>query len=343
MLIGLGALGAFAALGVAIIQVRQRRRISELEEKLGHEEKKREADRKGRIQAERMLAKRSREANDRDGHSMQYIGWVESPFPDRRGTPRQPVLVPAARGRIKFDRRLVQKEAFAELAEFSHIFVIFVFHENTNIDKMSGNGISTSENKAPPSKIAPPRLGGKKVGCLTTRSPHRPNPIGLSVCEILGVGDDFIEISSIDFVHGTPVLDVKPVLPYDMVATDADLMKNLLMAKDENGKALQQRKLTVPAWITESDIPMRRVVFMTEAEESLRSVILHGGMRYSKSYEHGRDLIVQCLRQDVRGVHQGRGEATSSQELYMCRLDTLEINFQTTADNVLVRSVQCLH
>ena len=53
-------------------------------------------------------------------------------------------------------------------------------------------------------QIAPPRLKGKKVGCLSTRSPHRPNNVGLSVCELLSVGEDYIDIRSIDFVHGTP-------------------------------------------------------------------------------------------------------------------------------------------
>ncbi len=328
------------------------KRIHELEELVKHEGAKREADRKGRIQAERLLAGRAREVN-KEGHPMQYIGIVESPFPDRRGTPRQPMLVPAAHGRIKFDRKMVQAEAFQELKDFSHIFVIFVFHENTNIHKSARE--KGKQTRGPPSKIAPPRLGGKRVGCLTTRSPHRPNPIGLSVCEVLGVGDDYVDISSIDFVHGTPVLDIKPVVPYDLVPSPFNV-SNLLMAQDEDGQALQQRELQVPSWIIEADIPMRRVVFTHEAEESLQQIVAQGGMRFCRSLKHGRDLVVQCLRQDVRGVHQGRGgghvddntdkddggsngDKPGAAEMYMCRLDSLEIKFDTSAEQVVVREL----
>lgn len=338
-----------SVVGLVAFVMHKNKVIRELKELLKHEVDKREADRKGRIQAERLLASRARVVNAAEGHLMDYIGVIESPFPDRRGTPRQPMLVPAAHGRIKFDRKVVQAEAFQELKEFSHIFVIFVFHENTNIDKGArGKG---TEKRGPPSKIAPPRLGGKRVGCLTTRSPHRPNPIGLSVCQVLGVGDDYVDISSVDFVHGTPVLDIKPVVPYDLVPSKFDLT-NLLMAKDQDGRALQQRELEVPSWIIDSDIPMRQVIFTPEAEESLRSVVSKKGMRFCDSFEHGRDLIVQVLRQDVRGVHQGRSdkatksarngngdEAGAGGETYMCRLDSLEIQFGTTADQVIVRQL----
>lgn len=128
--------------------------------------------------------------------SYKPIGHIQSPFPDRRGTPRQPILVPAARGFVRFNTQIIQAEHFAELSEFSHVWIIFVFHENTNEGKHDL-----------PAKIRPPRLHGKKVGCMSTRSPHRPNNIGLSVCEVVSVGRDFIEIRGLDLVDGTPVID----------------------------------------------------------------------------------------------------------------------------------------
>ena len=94
----------------------------------------------------------------------------------------------------------VKAAHFQELTQFSHVWVLFVFHENTNTDKAENGGRPHTCQ----AKIAPPRLKGKKVGCLSTRSPHRPNNLGLSVCEVLSVGDDYIDIRSIDFVHGTP-------------------------------------------------------------------------------------------------------------------------------------------
>ena len=71
-------------------------------------------------------------------------------------------------------------------------------------------------------------------GCLSTRSPHRPNPIGLSICEIHAVGDDYIEISSLDLVDGTPVLDVKPVIPYDLIPFKGEIPMAWLMAPPYN-------------------------------------------------------------------------------------------------------------
>ena len=72
-----------------------------------------------------------------------------------------------------------------------------MFHENTNTDATSL------------AKIKPPRLFGKKVGCLSTRSPHRPNALGLSVCEVISVTNESIELACIDMMDGTPVLDSK--------------------------------------------------------------------------------------------------------------------------------------
>lgn len=77
--------------------------------------------------------------------------------------------------------------------------VVWAFHGNTNAD---------SSRRDLPSKVKPPRCA-VRVGCLSTRSPHRPNAIGLSVVQVVGVGKDYIEISGLDMIDGTPVLDGK--------------------------------------------------------------------------------------------------------------------------------------
>ncbi len=123
------------------------------------------------------------------------IGIVESPFPDRRGTPRQPQLVPAAYAFIRFAKH-IQHAHYAELAQFSHIWILFHFHENTSVENVKA-------------KIRPPRLHGQTVGCLSTRSPHRPNAIGLSVCEVVKLEQNGIRVKCVDMVDGTPVLDGK--------------------------------------------------------------------------------------------------------------------------------------
>jgi tRNA (Thr-GGU) A37 N-methylase len=80
-----------------------------------------------------------------------------------------------------------------------HAQVIWCFHENTNAEAASRASV--------PAKIRPPRCHGAKVGCLSTRSPHRPNAIGLSVVRVEGVSRAGIDVSCLDMVDGTPVLD----------------------------------------------------------------------------------------------------------------------------------------
>lgn len=158
----------------------------------------RTVERKGRISAQQKAREIHSQDSEDNGYRYKSIGVVESPFPDRRGTPRQPQLVTAGRGKIRFNKKAVQLDFFKELEQFSHIWVIFVFHVNTNVG--SGKVLA---------KIKPPRLNGQKVGCLSTRSPHRPNNIGLSVCQVGAIGKDYIEVIGIDMVNGTPVLDSK--------------------------------------------------------------------------------------------------------------------------------------
>mmetsp|Transcript_6229 Transcript_6229/g.8697 ORF Transcript_6229/g.8697 Transcript_6229/m.8697 type:complete len:209 (-) Transcript_6229:1766-2392(-) len=191
--------------------------------------------------------------------------------------------------------------------------------------------------KTMPSKIKPPRLHGCKVGCLSTRSPHRPNNIGLSVCEVVTVGKDYIDISCVDMVDGTPVLDVKPYIPYDVIPSD------YLVPSFPD---VPRRRLVVPDWVVEADATAlceRGVSFSEEALQSLndlatkskenrKSVIL----RHSESVHHLQQLVAQVLRQDIRGVAQGRGGGTEDERdrsgVYTCRLDGVEFEFKTYSD-----------
>lgn len=175
-----------------------KREVSALEEQVKKQTDLRAVERSGRIALQRQERENVLKEQQKEGYNYVPIGRVETPFPDRRGTPRQPILVPAAVGRIRFDKHLIQFEHYEELKLFSHVWIVFVFHNNTNTEKLSKV-----------SKIKPPRLHGAKVGCLSTRSPHRPNNIGLSVCEIVSVTKDYIDISGVDLVDGTPILDGK--------------------------------------------------------------------------------------------------------------------------------------
>jgi tRNA-Thr(GGU) m(6)t(6)A37 methyltransferase TsaA len=127
------------------------------------------------------------------------IGFIETPFKERFGTPRQPHLVPASWGVLRLRPELNLAEALDGLEGFSHIWLIFVFHQNTN------KGIKA--------KIHPPRMGGEKTGLFATRTPHRPNPIGLSPVKLERIQGGILYLSGVDLVDGTPILDIKPYLP----------------------------------------------------------------------------------------------------------------------------------
>lgn len=127
------------------------------------------------------------------------IGFIETPFKEKFGTPRQPGLTPSSWGVLKLRPGLNLFGSLEGLEGFSHAWLIFVFHENTN--------------KAVRAKIHPPRMEGEKIGLFATRTPHRPNPIGLSAVKIEKVEANTIYFSGVDLVDGTPILDLKPYLP----------------------------------------------------------------------------------------------------------------------------------
>lgn len=130
---------------------------------------------------------------------MKPIGYVNSCYRDKFGTPRQPGLVPSSWARIQISKEWQPEDALEGLDGFSHLWVLFEFHQNTN--------------KNYHAKVHPPRMGGKTMGVFATRSPHRPNSIGLSLVKIEKIEKDSVVISGVDLVDGTPVFDIKPYLP----------------------------------------------------------------------------------------------------------------------------------
>ncbi|XP_061173918.1 tRNA (adenine(37)-N6)-methyltransferase-like [Saccostrea echinata] len=147
------------------------------------------------------------------------IGFMSSLFCHKRGTPRQPTICPHARGTLTLDHHLVNNPQYMleGLEEFSHVWLIFVFHKN--------------EKEFVRSKVSPPRLHGRKVGLFSTRSPHRPNPIGLSLAKLDCVHDRTLYLNGVDLLDGTPILDIKPYIPeYD---TPQPLFDNLEKIQSE--------------------------------------------------------------------------------------------------------------
>ncbi len=138
-----------------------------------------------------------------DAYRCEVIGLIESPYREKFGIPRQPGLV-AAEGGLRMLPDYAEPTMFEGLDGFSHLWLTFVFHANV------AQGWRA--------RVRPPRLGGNdRVGVFASRSPFRPNHLGLSVVELLEVviGDGvYLRLSGLDLLDGTPVLDIKPYVPY---------------------------------------------------------------------------------------------------------------------------------
>ena len=137
--------------------------------------------------------------------SFNTIGLIRSPYKEKFAIPRQPGLVEDGDGELELIAPYNQPESVRGLEEFSHLWIMFVFHQT-----MGGGWRPT---------VRPPRLGGNmRMGVFATRSTFRPNPIGMSLVELKSVetqgGKVCLKLGSLDLVDGTPVIDIKPYLPF---------------------------------------------------------------------------------------------------------------------------------
>lgn len=133
------------------------------------------------------------------------IAFVRSCFKEKFATPRQPGLVSAATGEIKLIPPFNDPDCVAGLDECSHIWLQFIFHQCID--------------QSWKSKVRPPRLGGnKKMGVFATRATHRPNGLGMSVVKldkvIAETNTVILHVSGLDLIDGTPIIDIKPYIPY---------------------------------------------------------------------------------------------------------------------------------
>ncbi len=132
---------------------------------------------------------------------MRPIAHIRNAFPTKFGVPRQSGLVPECTSTIVLEEEFRVREALRGIEDFSHLWLIWGFHQ--------------AERDTWSPTVRPPRLGGnERVGVFATRSPFRPNPIGLTVVKLLRVEGCDLIVSGADMVDGTPIYDIKPYLPY---------------------------------------------------------------------------------------------------------------------------------
>ena len=168
---------------------------------------------------------------------IEPIGVVSTPFKSKYAAPRQPASSPRKTvGVITLNERCNFEQALEDLQGFDYIWVIFWFHKNKNWKP----------------QVLPPHGGRTKRGLFSTRSPHRPNPIGLSLCKLIDVKGRTIRIENPDMLDGTPVLDIKPYIRH-----------------------AESHPHARAGWIDESNeqsAPRYKVVFATEVKRVLRQM-----------------------------------------------------------------------
>lgn len=240
-------------------------------------------------------------------YCFEPIGFVQSPFLDKFGVPRQPGLAIGARGILKLEDDPDLRTALRGLEEFSHLWIVFVFHEHGG-------------KKWKPS-IRPPRLGGaRKVGVLSSRSPHRPNPIGLSAVQIDDIlleaqGGPEIHVRGLDLLDGTPILDLKPYLPYADAIPEASA-----------------------GWAAE---PITRypVRFSAQAEDFLIKMPTETRTTF-------RELVIQILELDPRPAFQQRQRPVADHQSagmrYGFDLVGKEVKYEIREGGFLVIEIQLL-
>ncbi len=231
-------------------------------------------------------------------HCLSIIGRIHSPFKEKFGIPRQAGLI-SAKGWLEMLPPWNQPEMFDGLEDYSHIWLNFIFHQAVDAGWRS--------------KVRPPRLGGNvKKGVFSTRSPFRPNHLGLSVVRLLnietGTGKVCLHLEGLDLLDGTPVVDVRPYLPY------AD---NLPDASGGFSPQAPEKAL--------------RVVFGAAALRELQGI---------PSAQEYKTLIENVLSLDPRPAYHAAGE---SPRIYGVRLQEHDVRWRVAGGQAQVLSICRCH
>lgn len=226
--------------------------------------------------------------------TLKPIGVINSPFKQKFTTPRQSGLVAAAQAEIVFNRKYVQEGALDGLSDFSHVWLIFYFHKNIQAHSIG--------------KVKPPRLEGKKMGVFATRSPHRPNPMGLSLVKLdrVDLANNSIWVSGADLIQGTPILDIKPYL------ADFDFAPNVAQGWTEH---------------------VEKVVYPLEWTASALAKI-----QELKVPPHYVELIAQTLSLETRNLEDKK----RPDKIYNSLLEHYDVSFQFHEQGVLVTDIRAV-
>lgn len=228
--------------------------------------------------------------------SLQPLGIIHSPYKQKFAIPRQPGLVREAVGEIHFVSPFNDINCFRGLEQFSHLWLLFRFHQ-------------TQQRGWKPT-VRPPRLGGnQRIGVFASRSTHRPNSLGLSVVEFVSLHTDNgqvrLQVRGMDLLDGTPVVDIKPYLPY------ADAYPSA------TGGFANDAPQPVPVSFSASALSQLKQL----SQEPLKT----------------QRLIQAVLAQDPRPAYRSR---QSQPQSFAIRLDNLNIHWQSAENRIEVLGIE---
>jgi len=281
--------------------------------------------------------------NNVSAFTMTEIGIISSPFPQRAGTPRQGLLANHVRSILTLHSHIVPKETLDDLEQYSHVWIIFQFHLNP-VGKAKDKKSEGKKLIFNSSKVCPPRAHGKKVGVFATRSPHRPNNVGLSVAKIESIttetylvegGDSdggggggggggtkerkrtVIHLLGLDLVDQTPVYDIKPYLKTDTIE-DHDIIN--------------------PDWVTSQDDKLARVQWKQEAKHNLyllqkKGLLVPFYQPKKADEDEAYIAISQVVAQDPRAHHEGRGKESNGLSFYEITFCRTRVSFSIQKDD----------
>jgi tRNA-Thr(GGU) m(6)t(6)A37 methyltransferase TsaA len=231
--------------------------------------------------------------------SLSPIGTVKTSFKEKFGVPRQSGMISEARGILKLNPDPQFRDAVRCLETFSHVWIVFQFHRHAN------------EPWRP--LTTPPRVDAPgRVGVFASRSPHRPNQIGLSAVKLERIdleakGGIEIHLSGVDFLDDTPVFDIKPYVPYVDSIPDAH-----------------------GGW-TETEIPKFEVEFSAEALLALQDL------------EASKLLITQMLELDPRPTPQKKSfpisDPSFNQMTFAFRIQNLDVKWEIRNGSIFIREI----
>lgn len=218
----------------------------------------------------------------------EQIGVIRSPYKEKFAVPRQPGLVKSCSSELHLLAPYNQADAVRGLEAFSHLWVLFIFHQT-----MAGGWRPT---------VRPPRLGGNaRMGVFATRSTFRPNPVGMSLIELKGIrcqkDQVILELGSLDLVDGTPVVDIKPYLPFAEALPDA-----------RASYAQRAPQADTPVWFTDALTPQL--------------------IQLEKRYPRLQEFIIDVLAQDPRPAYRKEEEAGKT---YAVLLLDFNVRWRVTA------------